>query len=220
LKETARSDINSIVTPKPTDDCLVTRASLLDRLKDWGDQAGWQDFFDTYGQLIYRVSLKSGLTETEAQDAVQETVLAVVKNIGQFKYEPSRCSFKSWLMILTQQRIIWQLRKRIPTERPAESRDDSSRTATIERVPDEKGVNVETFWEHEWQANILSAALDRVKGQVSARQFQIFDLYALQNWSVAEVARILRVSTGQVYLAKHRVARLLKKEVGRLSTIL
>jgi RNA polymerase sigma-70 factor (ECF subfamily) len=58
---------------------------LLDRLKDWGDHASWQDFFDTYWQLIYRVALKSGLTETEAQDAVQETVLAVVKNIKAFK---------------------------------------------------------------------------------------------------------------------------------------
>jgi RNA polymerase sigma-70 factor (ECF subfamily) len=51
---------------------------------------------------------------------------------------------------------------------------------------------------------------------VNARQYQIFDLYVLQNWPVAEVARILCVSAEQVYLAKHRISRLLKKEVAKL----
>jgi hypothetical protein len=49
-----------------------------------------------------------------------------------------------------------------------------------------------------------------------ARQFQIFDLHVLQNWAVAEVARILRVSATQVYLAKHCISRLLTKEVAKL----
>jgi hypothetical protein len=37
-----------------------------------------------------------------------------------------------------------------------------------------------------------------------------------RNRSEEEVARILRVSAAQVYLAKHRMARLLKKEVAKL----
>jgi len=38
------------------DDSIATRASLLGRLKDREDQASWQEFFDTYWQLIYRVA--------------------------------------------------------------------------------------------------------------------------------------------------------------------
>jgi hypothetical protein len=38
------------------DDSIATRASLLDRLKDREDQASWQEFFDTYWHLIYRVA--------------------------------------------------------------------------------------------------------------------------------------------------------------------
>ncbi|HEY2952326.1 MAG TPA: sigma-70 family RNA polymerase sigma factor, partial [Verrucomicrobiae bacterium] len=64
--------------------------------------------------------------------------------------------------------------------------------------------------------HLFSAALEQVKRQVSDRQFQIFDLYVLQNWSVREVARTLRVSAAQVYLAKHRVGGLLKKAVKSL----
>jgi RNA polymerase sigma factor (sigma-70 family) len=205
------------VTLKSADDSLATRASLLDRLKDWGDHASWQDFFDTYWKLIYRVGLKSGLTETEAQDAVQETVLAVVKNIKAFKYDPKVCSFKSWLMLITRQRIIWQWRKRTPQSRPSERRsDETAQTDTIERIPDEASFALNAVWDEEWQNNLMAAALKHVKSQVNARQYQMFDLYVVQNWPVTEVARILRVSAAQVYLAKHRVSRLLKNEVAKL----
>jgi RNA polymerase sigma-70 factor (ECF subfamily) len=55
---------------------------LLVRLKDWGDQKSWQDFFDTYWRLIHSVAIKAGLSEAEAQDVVQETVLTVAKKLA------------------------------------------------------------------------------------------------------------------------------------------
>jgi RNA polymerase sigma-70 factor (ECF subfamily) len=36
-------------------------------------------------------------------------------------------------------------------------------------------------------------------------------------WPVARVARTLGINAGQVYLAKHRVARLVQKEIKSLS---
>jgi len=52
---------------------------LLSRLKDWRDDASWQEFFDTYWRLIYGVARKAGLSDAEAQDIVQETVFSVVR---------------------------------------------------------------------------------------------------------------------------------------------
>ena len=78
-------------------------------------------------------------------------------------------------------------------------------------------MHLETIWHQEWEKHLLNIATERVKRQVKdAEHFQIFDLYALQNWPLAEVRRTLRVSAGQVYLTKHRVGRLLKKEIERL----
>jgi hypothetical protein len=48
---------------------LATRHSLLARLKDAENQTGWQEFFDTYGKLIYGVALKNGLTEIPRKPA-------------------------------------------------------------------------------------------------------------------------------------------------------
>jgi DNA-directed RNA polymerase specialized sigma24 family protein len=44
----------------------------------------------------------------------------------------------------------------------------------------------------------------------------MFDLFALKEWSVSEVAKALGVSAGRVYLAKHRVSLLVKKELKKL----
>ena len=53
------------------DELIPTRWSLICRLKDWNDQVGWREFFDTYWKLIYSVAIKAGLTDAEAQDVVQ-----------------------------------------------------------------------------------------------------------------------------------------------------
>jgi len=41
----------------------------------------------------------------------------------------------------------------------------------------------------------------------------MLELYVVQVWPVREVAQLPSASAGQVYLAKHRVSRLLKKEI-------
>ena len=83
------------------DEMIPTRKSLLNRLKDWDDQESRRSFFDTYWKLIYSVALKAGLTEQEAQDIVQGTVLSVAKRMHEFKYDPAMASFKSWLLVIT-----------------------------------------------------------------------------------------------------------------------
>src|SRR5215216_3070583 len=102
----------TIAMQPPPGNPLSTRYSLLSRLQDWDDQDSWKDFFDTYWRLIYAVALKSGLTETEAQDVVQETVISVAKDIHKFKRDRKLGSFKGWLRNITLWRIADRLRKR------------------------------------------------------------------------------------------------------------
>src|SRR5206468_8670774 len=95
-----------------TTELCPTRQSLLSRLRSWDDQESWKDFFDTYWRLIYNAAVRAGLTEPEAQDVVQETLLSVAKKIPEFKYDSRKGSFKTWLMCLIRWRIANQFRKR------------------------------------------------------------------------------------------------------------
>src|SRR5215831_9811818 len=99
---------------------LATRASLLGRLKNLEDEVSWQQFFDTYWQLIYRIAVRSGLTDSEGQDVVQETVITASKHLPAFRYDPKVCSFKTWLLRLARWRIIDQFRKRLPAAQVVE----------------------------------------------------------------------------------------------------
>src|SRR6188474_1993563 len=98
--------------PRNTDELIPTRASLIARLKNWQDQASWQDFFDSYWKLIYGVARKTGISDAEAQDVVQETMASVAKQMPKFQYDPAIGSFKAWLLKLTRWRIVDQIRQR------------------------------------------------------------------------------------------------------------
>jgi RNA polymerase sigma-70 factor (ECF subfamily) len=202
--------------PKP-DEFIPTRASLLERLKDWEDNESWQEFFAIYRRLVFGTARKAGLTEVEAEEVVQETLISVAKTIKDFKYDRERCTFKSWLGHLTRKRVADQFRKR--AKQPLielSSRTGDTQTPVIERIPDEQAARVEDLWEEEWRTNLIRAALNSLKTEISGEQFQIFDLYVVRKLKASEVAAAVGVSVGQVYLSKHRVARLLKREVKRL----
>ena len=195
---------------------LATRRSLVERLADWDDQLRWQEFFDTYSNLIYSAARRSGLTDIEAQEVVQETVITVAKSIDKLKYDPAIGSFKGWLLQITRWRIADQFRKREPGNAKHGPLSDNRATATIERVPDSRGIDLDAVWEAEWKENLFEAAIARVKKQIEPKQFQIFDCYVRKEWPAQEVAARLGVNIGQVYLARHRVGALLKKEIRAL----
>jgi RNA polymerase sigma factor (sigma-70 family) len=178
----------------------ATRRSLLGRLGNLGDQRSWQVFFDTYWKLIYSVARKAGLNEFEAEEVVQETVISVSRNIGEFRYDPAIGSFKSWLLTTTRWRIQDQFRKRNTTS--LQESDEPVEAALLEKL-----------WAAEWEDHVLQAALTRLKDQVDPRQFQIFDCYVIKGWAPLKVAAELGVKPGAVYLAKNRILPLLKEIV-------
>ncbi|HXX41765.1 MAG TPA: sigma-70 family RNA polymerase sigma factor [Chthoniobacterales bacterium] len=197
----------------------ATRRSLVDRLANWNDQQRWQEFFDTYWKLIYSAARQSGLTDAEAQEVVQETIITVAKKIDKLKYDPAIGSFKGWLLQITRWRIVDQFRKREPGNARRPPLTDERLTATIERVPDGQSVDLDALWEKEWQQNLFEAAIARVKKKVDPKQFQIFDCYVRKEWPAQKVASQLRVNVGQVYLTRHRVSALLKKEIRALEKV-
>ena len=197
---------------------IRTRATLIGRLKNWQDAASWQEFFDLYWRLIYTVARNGGLTDVEAQDVVQETLIAVARHIPTFKYDPALGSFKAFLLKMARWRIIDQLRKRGPISRHRKDSgtNNSARTSTIEAVPDPGGATLEERWEAEYQKNLLYVAEARVKQRLDPEKYQVFDCYVNKEWPPPKVAATFGLSLSQVYVAKCRISQLIKDEVMRL----
>ncbi|MDX1681054.1 MAG: sigma-70 family RNA polymerase sigma factor [Akkermansiaceae bacterium] len=194
-----------------------TRKSLIARLENWEDQRTWDEFYQTYWRLIYAVAIKAGLRQDEAFDCVQETILSIAKQSKKNLYDPKQGSFKTWLMNMTRWRINDQFRKRKKdTHMMGGDWDNDRKTAVIDRIEDPEGDILSRLWNVEWKKNIADAALARVKAQVSPKQYQIFDCYVVKQWEAKQVQKKLNVSMAQVYLAKHRVGAVLKKELAKL----
>lgn len=201
----------------PNDPWLKTRVSLIRRLQDLEDQAGWQTFFDLYWKLIYGVARKSGLSDAEAQDVVQLTMTSVAKHMPRFEYDPKIGSFKAWLLTKARWCIIDLLRKRLPqAEPPPNTRQEAQRTDIIDGLVDPASQAMDALWEKEWMNNLLEAASINVKRRLDPQMYQIFDFYVNKEWPPAKVAEKFSVSIENVYVIKNRVTALLKKEVSRL----
>lgn len=198
----------------PASDFIPTRHSLLSRLRDWEDQGSWKDFFDTYWKLIYGVARKAGLTDAEAQDVVQETIIAVAKKMPDFHYDPALGSFKSWLLQMTRWRIADQFRKKLYEKHGQRFlREERLDTALLEQQPDGSALNLDHVWDEEWQRNLMDLALQKVKRRVRPAEYQIFYLHVLKKMPAAKVAARLGAKLPQVYFAKYKISALVRKEI-------
>ena len=197
----------------------ATRNSLISRLKRADDHESWQSFFNVYWRLIYGAAIDAGLTETEAEDVVQETVISVLKAIPQFEYDPNRGHFRNWLLQLTGWRIKDQFRNRGREELVPVVAGQLD----VDKLPfppeQDLGIpDLEQKWKDEWDTNLLSAAVERVRHRTDPKQFQLFELYVLNDWPIQKICSVLNVSAPRIYLTKHRIMSQIKKELAYLNT--
>jgi RNA polymerase sigma factor (sigma-70 family) len=195
---------------------IPTRTTLLERIKDWKDDSSWHEFFNIYSRLIRGVAIRSGLTQTEADEVVQETMFAVAKNIPSFKYDRKIGSFKHWLLKMSHWRICDQFRRRgnVASQPPHDLIAETQHRLSL--IIDEKSQNFDEFWEIEWQSSVLDAAVKNVRCNLDPEKYQIFDFLINKQWPPARVAKSFGISVNQVYLAKHRITGLIKTEADRL----
>ena len=197
-------------------DTLATRSSLLSRLRHASDAAGWETFHSRYLRLIRHVCVKSGLSHEDAEDVAQETLAAVAQQMTDFKHDRSRGTFRGWLHRIAANKVADHLRRKYRENavRSPLPEGPDGRTGPVESLPDPSPID--GAWEEEWRSHLMERALERVQTQVSARSMQIFHLSAVKGWSVEQIRETLCIGRTPVYLARHRVGRLMKKEIARL----
>ncbi len=188
---------------------IPTRTSLFERLKGWGHEFHWQPVFNVHWRLIYQTALAAGLNDAEAQDVVQETIIAVCKKMPSFQYQAGTGSFKNWLLRLTHWCIaLHHLQHRRPSGQSSDSVTGSGQLTT--ELP-EAPADAEERWNREWEKHLVSEATERVRLEADALEFQIFDLRARQNWPVRRIVQTLKINRARIYLARHRIKRRIRQ---------
>ncbi len=184
-----------------------TRPSLLATLDDGVQGASaWQEFFERYAPAVYRVARLRGLAEPDADDIVQQVMMAVSSHIGDFTYDRDRGRFRSWVRTIAENKIRELARRcRVP----------AVDAAALESQPDDRP-GAEELWEDQWQVQDMLHCLDQVATDISPRRMTAFRLYALEGVPAAEVAQATGMSVGHVYVTRHLVLNRVRERMEEL----
>lgn len=186
----------------------TTRVTLLHRLnQDPTDQLSWAEFVRLYSPAIRGWLIHWGLQEADAQDVAQNVLLRLTAKLPQFKYDPSR-SFRGWLKTLTHH--AWH---DFVTEAGYRTRGSGDTSVLDQLQSVEAREDLAARVEATFDKELLEMALLRAKARVADTTWQAFKLAALDGIPPQTVADQLGVRVSQVYLAKHRLQKLVQEEI-------
>lgn len=190
-----------------------TRHSLLREIRDGAVAGGldggatWRDFFDLYAPPVYRVARMRGLERHDAEDIVQQVMMAVLAHIEGFRFQRDRGRFRSWIRRIAENKITDLFRKqgREPRVRPGSAGEHEE----CPTDPDE-------VWERQWRQQDLLYCLQLVEADIAPRRMEAFRLYVLRGVPAEETAKRLGMTIGHVYAVRSLVMSMLRKRMAEL----
>jgi RNA polymerase sigma-70 factor (ECF subfamily) len=184
-----------------------TSTSLIERLRaDPTDQAAWNEFITLYTSIIRAWADGWRLQPADADDLVQTVISKLLIGISEYKAErPSR--FRSWLRVVT--RNAWlDLEARRRTQSGVDGGDGTSFLLNLEAKADFHRRLEESF-----DTELLEIAMSRVKARIADSTWEAFRLSALEGLSGADVGARIGMPIAHVFVAKHRVIKLIREEL-------
>ena len=190
-----------------------TSTTLLEGLRNHDDRSAWQRFSDRYQPILAATMRHAGLRDSDAQDAIQETLIAFLEAYRKGKYERNKGRLRSWLVGIAINKIR-EVRRRL-ARREQQPLQDSDGAMVLDIAVDEDSLS--QVFSDEWERSVMAECLRQVQAQVEQRTFEAFRLFALEDWPAERVAEHLEMSRDTVYVHKGRVLTKLREIRERLA---
>lgn len=191
---------------------LKTRQTLLQRIKDRGDQAAWEEFVEIYAPVIYHFTLGRGLPPADAADVVQEVMRSVAGAMAGFDYDPGKGSFRSWLFTVVRNQIASHFRHK--SRRPK----TTGRTTAMRMAENESAdAGGEDVWEREYRRQMFAWAAEKVRGEFGEATWAAFWRTAVLEEGASAVAADLGMSKASVYVAKSRAVKRIRETIAAVA---
>lgn len=188
-----------------------TSLSLLQRAKAH-DQQAWERLVDLYSPLIVHWSRRSGMSDSDAADVLQEVFAAVAKNLNGFQRDRPGDTFRGWLRVITRNQIRMHIRKRAGK---AEAAGGTEAQVRIECLA-ENTTAPNSPSDTEEQGEFYKRAMELIRNEFEDRTWKAFVQTTLESRSSIDVAADLGMSAGAVRQAKYKVLRRLRTEFGEI----
>lgn len=190
----------------------MTSLTLLQEARA-GNPHSWARLVGIYSPLVRHWCRRWGLQPADVEDLTQEVFAAVARHLGRFRKEQPADTFRAWLRGITRNKLLeaarrhrdrptatggsdaWRLLEEIPVTDPADSPEDADQVS-----------------------NLFHQVLGLIREEFEPRTWQAFWRVTVDEQAVADVAADLGISPNAVRVARCRVLRRLREELGELNT--
>ena len=185
----------------------VTSITLLKSLASGTDNARWAEFFRIYEQPM-RSFLSARFPSVDADDAIQETMVALMRRMPDYHYTPdSNGHFHNYLTGILKHKAEDALRR--------EARESGKR----DRLKERGAADAPREDPDDWKLAAMNAALEQLLSDesVNARAREVFRHVALMHEPPAEVAAAFGISRTNVDQIKRRMVQRLSVLVSSMT---
>lgn len=191
----------------------ATSTDMLLGLKDRDNDRIWSEFCARYQPLVLSFARKVGLSEHDAQDVAQESLLAFARAFREGKYDREKGQLRQWLLGIASNKMKDSRRSR---GREFAVGHQGDTTGMLSAIPDDQTLS--EVWEAEWRRTIIRQCMDEVRDQFEPATMRAFELFVLEDWPAEKVGEHLAISANAVFKAKRRVLTRIREVYQYLQT--
>ncbi|MFK7817652.1 MAG: RNA polymerase sigma factor [Planctomycetaceae bacterium] len=186
-----------------------TSLSLLERIRG-DDEVAWETFVDLYSPLVFYWCRRSASVSAEdAADIMQDVFRAVAGAVDRFERSKAG-QFRSWLRVVTQNKIRDFHRQHDRVPRPAGGTVTQRQLAEVpDPASDEESLSNE-------KALLTRRALELMKSDFEEKTWRAFWMSAVEGDTAREISEKLGISPQAVWQSCYRVRKRLREELADL----
>jgi RNA polymerase sigma-70 factor (ECF subfamily) len=197
---------------------IDTNETLLERVKSVDAHEAWQEFYKAYWSAILRYARKLGLNDHQAKEVLQDTMLALMRQLPEFSYDRRRGKFRNFLLTIVHRKsLLVHRRARGEKNISLDSEDPWTAGSLHERLPCGAAAADERRAEELWRESLMEDAIQQLNQDPGLEEetLAVFRAYVIENRPAAEVAGQFGIKENAVYQIKNRLMRRLQSEVAR-----
>jgi RNA polymerase sigma factor (sigma-70 family) len=186
-----------------------TSTSLLERLCDGPNPAGWRELVDLYTPLIRTWLNRHFLQAADADDLTQQVLTVVIRKLPAFRHSGRTGAFRAWLRGITVNTLRSFRRSR--SEQTASGGFDD----LLDQLQDPAS-ELSRQWNREHDEHVTRSALQVIRPEFKPATWLAFHRLVLDECDPGTVAAELGLSVNAVLIAKSRVLARLRRELSGL----
>ena len=184
-----------------------TRLTLMQRLKNSGDDKSWEEFNEIYRPFIFSIVRSMYVEAHLIDDLLQDVLVSVWKALPGFEYDPEKGRFSSWLATITINRVKSTQLKR--------SRQGARDHKAFEREDELDEGDLEKIVDREWASFLTKTAWENISEDLSPAMKSCFE-GVIPGKKVREIGKDLDIPENTVSIYKKRVSVIMRREIHRL----